>query len=75
MHTIQPLVTQAAAPQPPAIDPAVKAAGDDAASRGVEAYTEWKDSLAPDVKATIRPYHAEWTARAKQADADAEGAF
>lgn len=75
MHTIHPLVTQAAAPQPPAIDPAVRVAGDDAASRGVEAYTEWKDSLAPEVKETIRPYHAEWTARAKHADADAEGAF
>lgn len=52
----------------PSIDPAVKAAGDQAAAGGVAAYTEWLGSLAPDVKASVRPMHKEWSARAKAAD-------
>lgn len=74
MHTVEPLKV-AAETTPPAIDPTVKAAGDDAASRGVAAYTEWKDRLPAEVKATIKPYHAEWSARAKQADEQAKEAF
>lgn len=50
----------------PAIDPELKAAGEMAALQGVEAYTSWKDSLAPEVKDTIRPYHPEWARIAKE---------
>lgn len=54
--------------QPKPIDPAVKAAGDAAAAGGVKSYTDWKDSLAPDVKETIKPYHLDWVKVAKEAD-------
>lgn len=69
-YKVKPLKIAAPAPE---IDPKVKAAGDDAASRGVEEYTKWKDSLAPEIKETIRPYHGGWTASAKNAD-ETEGA-
>lgn len=64
-YTVHPLVMQTA----PSIDPSTKSAGDAAASKGVEAYTAWKDSLAPEIKETIRPYHKQWTDVAIAADA------
>ena len=64
-YTVHPLVMQTA----PSIDPATKSSGDEAASKGVEAYTAWKDSLAPEIKETIRPYHKQWTDVAIAADA------
>lgn len=45
-------------------------AGQDAASQGVEAYKAWLATLDEDAKPLIRHKHAEWTATAKQADAD-----
>lgn len=60
-------------PEPqPAHSPEVQFAGDDAASKGVAAYTAWLASLTPDVKATIKHLHADWTKTAKQADSDNE---
>jgi len=52
----------------PAIDPAVKEAGQSAAEGGVASYVDWKDALDPKVKETIRPYHAHWKEVAKAAD-------
>lgn len=49
-------------------DPAVIEAGNVASSLGVQAYTTWKDSLPPDVKSLIRPYHAAWSEKSKLAD-------
>jgi hypothetical protein len=71
MHTVNPLKVS----EPTPIDPAVRTAGDDAASRGVAAYTEWLSTLDPTVKATVKPHHADWSARAKKADEDAKEAF
>lgn len=44
-----------------AIDPAIKAAGDLAASKGVEPYTVWLASLTPEVKATVKNMHSNWS--------------
>lgn len=60
--TVQPLATTQ---QVKKIDPKVKADGDEAASKGVEAYTEWLGSLAPEIKETVRPYHNDWSKKAK----------
>lgn len=54
--------------QPSPMSDSILAAGNDAASRGVVAYTEWKDSLAPAIKSTIRPMHEAWTEKARAAD-------
>ena len=51
--------------QAPAVDPKVKAAGDAAAAKGVDEYTKWLATLSPEVKATVKPYHAEWSKTAK----------
>ena len=59
--TIQPLAIQ----QQPTHSPEVQDAGDLAASQGVAAYSAWLGSLTPDVKATIKHMHANWTAKAK----------
>jgi len=56
----------------PAIDPAVKEAGEKAAEGGVASYVAWKDSIDPKVKETIKPYHAHWQEVAKAADAKKE---
>lgn len=56
------------------IDPAVKKAGENAAANGVDAYTNWLSSLEPDVKETVRPYHAELTKKAKAVEPPVEEA-
>jgi len=65
--TVKPLVTTKATTAQPAqaIDPSVKAAGDEAAARGVEAYTDWLATLTPEVKETVRPLHKAWSDKAK----------
>lgn len=68
--TVKPLATTAAAP--PALDPAIKAAGEEAAAKGVAAYTEWKDTLTPEQKETIKPFHSGWVKAAKAADTPTE---
>lgn len=50
------------------IDLAVKKAGEEAAAKGVEAYTAWLGSLPPAVKETVRPFHNGFAAIAKAAD-------
>ncbi len=42
-----------------------------AANNGVEAYKAWLAKLSPEVKQVIKPYHAEWSGIAKEADARA----
>ncbi len=56
------------APQPVIASQETIEAGDAAAAKGVAAYTTWKDGLAPEVKATIKPYHAAWSKAAVAAD-------
>lgn len=51
----------------PAPEALVKA-GNEAAAKGVAAYTAWKDSLNPDDKNQIRTYHTEWARQAKAFD-------
>lgn len=60
--------TQQQAATPPAVDPAVKTAGDAAAAKGVADYTAWLGTLAPEVKETVRSLHKDWSAKAKAAD-------
>lgn len=50
----------------------LKRDGNDAAMRGVAAYTQWKDSLTPEQKEKIKPFHSQWSKDAKAADEDAE---
>lgn len=71
---VQPLaIAKQAASQPQAeIDPAVKAAGEKAASEGEDKYKEWLASLTPEVKATVRPLHKDLSAKALAADAAKE---
>jgi len=62
--TVEPLAT-------PKEDPEVatlKAAGDIASKRGVEGYTTWKDTLNPEQKNKIKPYHGDWVKIAKAQD-------
>lgn len=49
-------------------DPAIIESGNQAASSGVAAYTAWLATLSADVKPSIKPYHSNWSAQAKQAD-------
>ena len=55
------------APAPEA-DPALLEDGEENASRGVEAYTAWLATLTPEVKATIKHKHKDWTKLAQEAD-------
>ena len=48
-------------------DQSVLSAGDNAAAGGVENYTAWLATLTPEVKSTIKPYHAAWSKKAKEA--------
>jgi len=64
--TVKPLVLTTT--ERATIDPAIKAAGDAAAASGVSAYTAFKDSLTPEQKETIKPYHSGWARDAKAAD-------
>lgn len=52
----------------PEASPETKAAGEAAAAAGVASYTAWLGKLAPEVKATVRPFHKDWSAKAKAAD-------
>lgn len=63
--TVKPLVVTAST----ATDPALKAAGDEAAAKGVASYTGWKDSLTPEQKEQIKSLHSGWVKTAKAADA------
>lgn len=65
--TVKPLKTTDKKPE---LSQETKKAGDEAAAKGVEAYKEWLSSLEASVKETVRPYHAEWTAKAKAVDAE-----
>lgn len=69
-YTVQPLVLQGAGSKAaaPAISDGTKAAGVAAAAAGVAAYTKWLAGLDDDTKATVRPFHKEWSVAAKAAD-------
>lgn len=67
-YTVKPLAVGAA----PQIDDNLREEALEAAGDGVKSYTAWLGSLAPEVKAVIKPYHAEWSRIAKEADAMAE---
>lgn len=57
-----------------ALDPEaikLKRDGKDAAMQGVKPYTEWLATLTPEQKDKIKAYHKEWSADAKNADAEA----
>lgn len=56
----------------PIADPELKKAGDEVASKGVEAYTAWLATLTPEKKEPLKQYHATWTAKAKEADSEKE---
>jgi hypothetical protein len=43
----------------------LKKAGDDAASKGIDAYTKWLASLTPEQKSPLKQYHSAWTTKAK----------
>lgn len=62
-YQVKPLET-------PKEDP-LKTAGDEAAAKGVAAYTAWKDSLSADQKAKIKTYHSGWSATATAVDTKA----
>lgn len=62
--TVLPL--QAAADDPELAT--LKPAGEAASAKGVAGYTEWKDTLTPEQKEKIKPFHAGWTRAAKAAD-------
>lgn len=64
--TVRPLTAEPNTPT----DPAVKAAGDEAAKGGVESYKTWLAGLEPDVKETVKWLHTEWSRLAKAADAE-----
>ncbi len=53
-------------------DDNLKAKGDEAAANGVEAYTAWLASLTPEQKEPLKKFHAQWTAKAKEADKNDE---
>jgi hypothetical protein len=57
-----------AAAQTPDATPETKAAGEAAAGAGVASYTVWLGKLDPEVKATVRPFHKDWSAKARAAD-------
>lgn len=63
--TVKPLTN---APSTSEVAPELIEAGNQAAKQGVEIYTRWKDSLKPEVKETIKPYHPRWAKVAKEAD-------
>jgi hypothetical protein len=63
-----------AAKAAPGIAPETKAAGEAAAAQGVDKYTAWLAGLDPAVKETVRPFHKDWSARAKAADEAAKSA-
>lgn len=63
-YTVEPLAT-------PKEDPEIatlKAAGDTASKRGVDGYTTWKDTLTPEQKNKIKPFHSDWVKTAKAQD-------
>lgn len=67
---VKPLVVQKQQEEtkpdaPPPITPETKKAGEEAAAKGVEAYQSWLGTLAPEVKATVKPFHSEWSKIAK----------
>lgn len=62
--TVKPLTKEPDA----TTDPAIKDAGDAAASGGVESYKAWLDGLTPAVKETVRWLHKEWSTVAKNAE-------
>lgn len=75
-YTVQPLkIAQSAAPKTPTnmkpADIAIVQSGNEAAAKGVKAYVEWRDALAPDVKESIRHLNTDWSKTAKKADEDA----
>lgn len=51
-------------------DEGLKQAGDEAAAKGVEAYTEWLGTLTNEQKAPLKQYHKEWATKAKEADSE-----
>lgn len=60
-----------------AVDPEyikLKRDGQDAAMQGADSYIKWKDALSATQKERIRHHHKEWTAIAKDADAESEPA-
>jgi len=59
-------------PMPAAASPDILSAGNAAASGGVKSYTDWLGTLTPEVKATVKPYHAEWSKTAKAAESPVE---
>jgi hypothetical protein len=69
--TVKPLGTNGTAV---AADPATIAAGNAAASQGVDAYKEWLNTLTPEKKAGIKSMHGVWSATAKEFDKTRESA-
>jgi len=67
-YTVKPLAVGAT----PKISDDLKAEAIEAADGGVKSYTDWLASLAPEVKANIKPFHAEFSRIAKEADAMSE---
>ena len=67
--TVQPLKVTAAPTTAPDPSPELLAAGAEAASKGIEAYTAWGKALTPEEKAALKPHLSGWTTIAKAADA------
>jgi hypothetical protein len=60
-YIVNPLIMQ----ETTEITPEIKEAGSAAAALGVDAYKNWLSGLSPDVKQTVKPYHAQWAKIAK----------
>ena len=69
LFTVQPLKVTAAPTAAPDPSPELLAAGAEAASKGIDAYTAWGKALTPEDKAALKPHLSGWTTIAKAADA------
>ena len=69
LFTVQPLKVMAAPTAAPDPSPELRAAGAEAASKGIDAYTAWGKALTPEDKAALKPHLSGWTTIAKAADA------
>jgi len=66
-YKVDALKVEAPIPEPEA-DEGLLELGEENASRGVEAYTEWLKTLDKETKATIKHMHIAWSKQAKEAD-------
>lgn len=72
-YVVRVLKTVAPSPDPaPEAPQELLDAGTEAASKGVDSYKQWIATLDESTKSMVKHKHKDWTALAKQADADEE---